>query len=110
MTKKKRTVKLRPANDVLTPEQLSKSRIAKIPGSSLLFLVSPQILADQFATRHLIFLTSVGKSNVCADGLLRARYWTVNFFDPSDWYTQFKKLDVALAEVRAARESKRKAA
>jgi hypothetical protein len=84
---------LRSSRDVLSNEILSKSRIAKIKGSNILFLVSPQILANKHATRHLTFLTRVGNENVLADGELRAKFWSVNFFDPSDWFAKFEKMD-----------------
>jgi len=104
MTKKKNTLKLRPANDVLEPSKLSRSRIARVNGSSLLFLVSPQVLEDEHATRHLTILTRVGNENTMADGLLRAKYWSINFFDPSDWYAKFKRIDEVLNQIKAKKE------
>lgn len=101
MTKKNKVPNLRPANDILTTEQLSKSRLAKISGSHVLFLVSPQILADTHATRHLNFVTRLGDQNVYADGMLRAKFWTVNFFDPSDWFIKFKKIDEVMEKLQS---------
>jgi hypothetical protein len=101
MAKKNKVPNLRPANDILTTEQLSNSRLAKISGSHVLFLVSPQILADEHATRHLEFVTRLGGQNVYADGMLRAKFWTVNFFDPSDWFVKFKKIDEAMEKLQA---------
>jgi hypothetical protein len=104
MAKQKKTKNrapiLRSARDVLSSDLLLKSRVAKINGSSLLFLVSPQILENKQALRHLTFVTRVGKENVLADGELRAKFWSVNLYDPSDWHAKFEKIDDYLEACR----------
>lgn len=107
MKKKSKAPKLRPAKDILDRDQLMRSRVAKIYGSSILFVVSPQIMADKFATRHLWFQTKIGKDYPVTDGELKAKYWSLNFFDPSDWYTHFKKMDENIAKLKARQEAKK---
>jgi hypothetical protein len=106
---KKTTPSLRPAKDVLNANKLLDSRIAKINGSNILFLVSPQTLQDKKATRHLTFLTRVGNENVLADGQLRAKFWSVNFFDPSDWFARFQKMDDLIAAMNEKRNNQKAA-
>ncbi len=106
MAKKNRQIKLRPANDVLEKNALNKSRIAKINGSNQLFLVSPQFLNDSFVTRHLTFLTRIGNENVLSDGMLKVRYWSVSFYDPSDWHGLFSKMDDTIKALKASRENR----
>ncbi len=92
---------LRSAKEHMDAEQLANSRVAKICGTTMLFLVPPQFLNDHHALRHLTILNRIGNDITLSDGKLKAKYWSLSLYDPSDWFSRFKKIDKAIAEAKA---------
>ena len=90
----------RSARDVLERDELLKSRLVKVHGSSLLFVASPQVLKNKHALRHTSIVTRVGKENAYVEGELRAKFWTNSFFEPSDWFSKFKAMDETIEHLK----------
>jgi len=85
-------LKNRAADKVLSVEQLRKSRIGQVKNGDLV-LIPPYLLRDLHALRHVKIIMTYNKTNIIADGELRANFWRTNIFDPASYKSLFKKLD-----------------
>ena len=85
-------LKLRPANEVLEPNELSKSRIGRVKNGDIV-LIPPYMLKNLFALRHLEIVNRLDGVNVIADGTLKAKHWKKNIYDPGNYNALFDKID-----------------
>lgn len=85
-------LKHRPANEVLEPNELAKSRIGRVKNGDIV-LVPPYMLKNLYALRHVEVVNRLDGVNVIADGLLKARFWKKNIYDPGNYNALFDKID-----------------
>ena len=85
-------LKNRSAIDVLSPSELSKSRLGQVKNGDIV-LIPPYLLRNLHALRHVNIIMVHEKTNVIADGELKARFWRENIYDPSDYKGLFERID-----------------
>jgi uncharacterized membrane protein len=87
-----RTSKIRTAQDVLTADELLSSRVFKIPCGG--YVVASKRLIDNNEDLKLFRqIFRIEKSSVLMDGKLKAKYWTLPVYDPTDHKDLFENLN-----------------
>lgn len=85
-------LKTRAAIDVLSVTELSKSRLGRVKNGDVV-LIPPYMLKNLYALRHVEVINRLDGVNVMSDGMLKAKYWRKNIFDPGSYNKLFDKID-----------------